>query len=281
MLQRGVYQMNELTFQILNSGAEVSAKTFRDAVKHALYLLGEFDAGISQRSRGILNWYVRRIDTTESATEGALTISFVSHLKPLKKKYTAPPDIAPRVTRTFLSGVEDLEEHCRIPPYLSGVGMERAGEMADLLRKNGAKGFRFVSDDKAVEVTGKTSDNVGKLLSIRRTSIGSVEGRLEGINIHRNLRVILYHAVTKRAVSCLFDPLQLDLVKNALGKRVVVSGELKKNLNGDTVRIEHPQLEVLEGRNRFQLPDVGEIGKPDFEEAETTREYMELIRGAR
>jgi len=268
--------MPALDFQINNVvGREVSARTFNSAIQHALYLLTEFDAGISQKRRGSLAWYIARLGSDSSQ----LTVSFISHLKPTKQKRQIPPDIAPRVTTSFLSGVEDIEERCKTPPYLSELGMERAGELSDLLSRNGAAAFRFSSEDRAVEITPKTSENVHKLLPTKRTAIGSVEGRLEGINMHKHFRGVLYHAITHKAITCLFDETQFDLVKNALGQHVVVFGELQKNINGDTVRIARPSLEIIEGRNRFRLPDVGELGKPDFEDIDSTKEYMELIRG--
>jgi hypothetical protein len=272
--------MTELNFKIHSNTGQVPTQTFRVAIDRAISLLREFDGAISKKRRGVLEWYVQRLQSN-----GNFSVTFSSRLK-LSALRERLPDIAPRVTNTFLTGFEDLEERGVTPPFLSEFGLQTAGDLANLIRGNETTGFSFETGDRHVDITSKTSENVNKLLPIKRFAIGSVEGTLEEINVHRKprskdqrFRSAVYHAVTNKAITCLFDDDQLELVKGVLGKRVVVFGQLQKNIKGDTMRIEMDRLEVVENKKRFTLPDVGKLGIPDIEEVHSTAEYMRRIRG--
>lgn len=274
--------MSELNFQIHSEPGGVSVSTFREAIYRAIYVLREFDAGISKHPLGTLAWYVNKLNSN-----GSLSVNFISRLKPPAMKDNLP-DISPRVTDNFLTGFEDLEEKCITPPYLSEFGLQKAGELAGLIKKNGATGFRFAVEDRKIEVTSRTAENVSKLRQINRTAVGSVEGTLEEISVHRSkrkkddqkLRSVVYHSITNRAITCLFDEDNLDAVKEALGKRVLVFGKLQKNIKGETMRVLIENLEIIEGKMRFEMPNVGgTLGVPDFENEESTEQYMRRVRG--
>ncbi len=213
--------MTELNFQIHSQPGGVSVTTFREAIYRAIYLLREFDAGISKHPTGTLAWYVNKL-----SSNGSLAVNFASRRKKQEPKEDFP-DISQAVTHNFVTGVEDLEERCITPPYLSEFGLQKAAELARLIKQGGATGFRFAIDDHAVEVTPKTAENVSKLQQVNRMAVGSVEGMLEEINVHRKtrskdqrLRSVVYHYATNRAITCLFDEGKLDEVKDALGHRV-------------------------------------------------------------
>lgn len=267
--------MAELTIEIQGSRGEISANTFKDTIFNSVSLLSEFDAAISGKRRGYLRWYVNKLSSEE-----ALLISFVSHFKSPKHRPLAP-ELGGSVTKSFVNGFEDLERRCVTPAYLSEFGLERASKLVGVIGKNGAKGLRFSALDRVVEVSKKTSENIEKLLPIRRRAIGSVEGKLEAINLHRQPRVVVYHAVTHRAITCLFDPERfMGEVLRAIGRRVVVFGQLQKNIVGDTLRVEMLQLKIVDDRSRFHIPEVGTMHDPDFADTGSTAEYLRRIRGA-
>jgi len=277
--------MSELNFQIHTQPGGVSVTTFREAIHRAIYLLREFDAGISKHPAGTLSWYVNKLHGNGNG-DGPLSVNFVSRLKPPAVKEHLP-DISSNVTSNLLTGFQDLEERCITPPYLSEFGLQKAGELAKLIKSDGATGFRFAVEDRAIEVTPKTAENVSKLQQIKRTAIGSVEGMLEAINVHRRsrsrdqkLRSVVYHSTTNRAITCMFDSDKLEAVKDALGRRVTVFGELQKNLKSETMRVVMDHLVLADKGKRFEMPDVGgTLGVPDFENSDSTEEYMRRIRG--
>jgi hypothetical protein len=273
--------MSKLKFQIYSPQGEVTSTTFRNAIDRAVSLLREFDGAISRKRNGTLIWYVQGLHSN-----GSFSVDFASRLN-LAAQHAGLPDISPRVTNNLLTGFTDLEEKGEQPSYLSEFGLRTAGNLANLTRRGtGATEIRFSTDDRQVVVTPKTSETVHRLLPIKRTAIGSVEGMLEEINIHRRagskdakFKSAVYHSVTNKAITCLFNDQQMDEVKNALGKRVLVFGQLQKNIAGNTLRVEMDHLEILENKKRFTLPDMGELESPDFENAQSTEEYMRTIRG--
>jgi hypothetical protein len=175
-----------------------------------------------------------------------------------------------------MGGLDALENRATMPPYLSENGMMRVQDLSGLIGHNGARAFRFTSDSKEVLVTSKTNENVSKLLPIRRTSIGSVEGKLEAVNLHKNPRFIVYQSVNKKAVVCSFDADRfLAKIRESLGKRVVVSGNLHKNVAGDTLRADVSRIRVIGEEN---IASVVGLGDPYFSGL-PTEDYLKDIRG--
>jgi hypothetical protein len=267
--------MAELAFEIFGTPGEISASTFREAVGQAVGLLQEFDSAISEKPRGSLRWYIARLHSN-----GNLLVSFRSKLKPSRTRRDRAEDVSSAVTNSFLTGFDDLENRCETPPYLSEFGLRKAEYLTGLIGKNGATRFRFASDNRAVDVTRTASENIGKLLPIKRRSIGSVEGKLEAINLHHKPRVIVYHAITKKAVTCEFRPDEfIEEVKEYLGKRVVVFGTLHKNINGDTLRVTMERLILTDHRRDSSVLGHEEEADPEFTTADSTAEYIRRIRG--
>jgi hypothetical protein len=271
--------MAELDFEIKGKHGEIAASTFERAVAHAVALLREFDSAISGQPRGTLRWYIAGLHSN-----GNLLVSFQSKVKPTPRKRERTADVSMAVANSFLTGFYDLETKCETPPYLSEFGLQRAEELTSLIGKNGATAFRFVSSNRTVDVTSKTLENIGKLLPIRRTAIGSVEGKLEAINLHKRPRVLVYHAISKKAVTCEFDPEKfMNQAKDYLGRMVTVFGTLHKNINGDTLRVAVDRL-CLSDDLRADLSAKAPIeaeAEPEFANAPSTAEYIRRIRGGR
>jgi hypothetical protein len=264
----------ELNFEIEGKHGEVAASVFNEAVFHAVGLLREFDSAISGKPRGSLRWYIENLHSN-----GRLLVGFRSRTIPPKKRRERTEDIGPAVTSSFLTGFEDLENKCETPPYLSEFGLRRADELASLIGERGPSGFRFTSENRAIAVTSKTSENISKLLPIKRTAIGSVEGKMEAINLHRKPRVIIYHSITNKAVTCEFDAEKfMDQVKDDLGQRVVVFGMLHKNINGDTLRVSTERIIRPEDLASGHQEDPT-WSDPEFASASSTAEYIRRIRG--
>jgi hypothetical protein len=265
--------MAELDFEIQGRPGEIAAYTFEKAVARAIGLLDEFDSAISGQRRGTLRWVISRLHSN-----GNLLVGFQSRPKS-RLKVDRPADIGPIVARSFLTGFDDLENKCETPAYLSEFGLHQADKLTRLIGNGGPTGFRFNSPDSTVTVTAKTSENIGKLLPIKRTSIGSVEGKLEGVNLHHRPRVIIYHTVTKKAVTCEFNQEKLmEQVKDCLGKNVTVFGILHKNMNGDTLRVTMDRLALTQDI-RLASAEHDEGPDPEFATATSTAEYMRRIRG--
>jgi hypothetical protein len=125
----------------------------------------------------------------------------------------------------------------------------------------------------------QAAENIAPLISPRRTSLGSVEGKLGLIAIHKKPRFRIYEVVTHKAVTCDFDEKRwLDRVKEALGRRVIAYGIVYYNIKGEPLRVELDNLRVMPDRS--DLPQIDDIGgmDPGFTGELSTTEYIKSIR---
>jgi hypothetical protein len=262
-----------LDLEIQGHPGDIAAVVFERAVGNAVALLREFDSAISGRSRGMLHWYIANLHSN-----GSLLVRFQPRVNPNIKLRQRISGLESRVTGSFITGFDDLENKCETPPYLSEFGLQRAESLASAIgRAGGPSAFRFTSSAMAVEVTSKTSENISKLLPIRRKAIGSVDGNLEAINIHKRPRFLVYHAITKKAVTCEFDEGEdMERVKEYLGRRVTVFGTLHKNVNGDTIRVAMDRIALSDDVKKAHTGT--EWGAPEFANTLSTAEYLRRTR---
>jgi hypothetical protein len=275
-----VYQkggaMADIDFEVHGKPGEIAVHTYRNAMDLAFGVLSDLDAGITGVRYGGLRWYIR---TVEQRASSGIFLRVYSKEKDilLKKKDRDPSN---KIAGAFVGGFDDLENRVVTPPYLSEFGMVKAQKMVMLIGRNGASGFSVAAVDKRVEVTTQTAKHINQLLPIKRTAIGSVEGTLEKISVHKRRSFVIYHSRTKRAVTCEIDSEELmELAKENLGERVSVSGVLQKNFKGETMRVRVERMRPL-GRIHL-IPGVREAwGDPEFTESPNTDEMLRRIRGA-
>lgn len=268
--------MAELRFDILGEHGEVPATTFKDSIQYAIYLLREFDSAISGKPRGVLGWYIERL-----RSNGDLSVVFRSKARRTPSAARYPQDVDKAVASHLVSGFEDIEIKCETPPYLSEFALQKVDKLANLIGKDGTKGFHIESQSKETQVTRKTQENIRRLLPISRIAIGSVEGTLEVVNLHNKPRFMVYDAISHKGVTCEFDPERfMEKIKDSLGRTVAVFGDLHKNIKGDTLRVSVDRLEVIDAENRFRpLADRPEWDDPEFTKSRGSHEYLRSIRG--
>lgn len=110
-------------------------------------------------------------------------------------------------------------------------------------------------------------------------SVGSVEGTLELVSLHEGDRKFnVYRDVTGKVVQCdLPSHLEKEVIA-ALGKRVIVSGAVHRNLVGAPVRVEAEKIRILPaGKESPPLDEfMGSI--PDLTGDLSTEEFVRMIR---
>jgi hypothetical protein len=269
--------MADIDFEVHGKPGEIAVRTYRDAMDLAFGVLGDLDAGITGVRYGGLRWYIR---TVEQRTESGIFLRVYSKERDilLKRKDKDP---SPRVAGAFVRGFDDLENRVVTPPYLSEVGMIKAQRMVGLIGRNGASGFSISAADQKVEVTVNTARHIRQLLPIKRTAIGSVEGTLEKISVHKSRSFVVYQSRTKRAVTCEIASEDLmGIAKENLGGRVSVSGILQKNFKGETMRVKVQRMRPM--GHIHMIPGAGEMweGEPEFTDSANTDEMLRRIRGA-
>lgn len=268
--------MARLRFEIKGAPESVSLETYSQATHQVMGILRELDTAISRRSSGTLNWYISRLHNN-----GTLLLEVLSKQRQRKRQMVEATDVSTEVASSFVTGLENIENHGSSPPYLTETGMRKVKSMVSLIHKNGAKGFVASAPDaqRSVEVSEKSSKTIDELLPVKTEAVGSVEGRLEAISIHGGKKFVIYDSITKKAVNCHFDEQRImDKALQMLGNRIMVSGEVFSNAKGEPVKVAVSDFELVEGTRR--LPCVAELAgsDPDFTGGLTTEEYIRSIR---
>jgi hypothetical protein len=261
--------MASLHLRITGEPRNITVRGFLAAIDNWLKILGDLDSAISGEPQGSLEWFVADL------SKGSLVVEVESRSK-LENR-----NVGPEVANAFVTGMQEIEEKGASPPYLSETGMLRMRQLVRLIGREGASGFEVRHLDQSVDVSARSAAAIDQLIRVQQHSIGSVEGKLETISIHgKRPRFIVYHSLTKKAVTCKFEPEQwLEPVKDALGRRVNARGEVHYNVKGEPLRIELHDLRIL--RERSELPSTAELGgsAPDLTGDTTTEEYIRSIRG--
>ena len=261
--------MATLRLRITGEPRNITVRGFLAAIDNWLKILGDLDSAISGEPQGSLDWFVADL------SKGSLVVEVESRSR-LEEK-----NVGPDVADALVTGLQEIEERGASPPYLSESGMLKMRQLVRLIGREGASGFEVRHLDQSVEVSARASAAIDQLIRVQQHSIGSVEGRLETISIHgRRPKFIVYHALTRKAVTCKFEPERwLERVKDALGHRVNALGEVHYNVKGEPLRIELRELRTL--RDEDELPSTSDLGgnEPDLTGEVTTEEYIRSIRG--
>jgi hypothetical protein len=262
--------MAGLLLRIEGEPKSITMSAFLIAVNNWVKVLADLDSGISGYPKGSLEWVV-----TDLAT-GSLQVAVASRSK------LEDVDFGTEVERAQIVGLRLLENEGLTPPYMTEAGIQSAKRMLKLIGNQGVTGLRIVnpSDKEEVQLSARASAHIDQLLPVRQHSIGSVEGKLEMISVHGSKpQFLVYHHRTHKAVRCIFEEGMLDEVKDALGHRVIASGEVLLNAKDEPVRLKLERLRRLRSEN--ELPSIAMITgiDPNFTGDLTTSDYLRSIRG--
>ncbi len=99
--------------------------------------------------------------------------------------------------------------------------------------------------------------NVDEIIGGKYMSFGSVEGVLKAIDLSRKPVFRIYDLLTNKSVRCYFSSNSIDEIKDALEKRVSVSGLVKSREDGEKLSIEVEEIEIFPPED--ELPTIREI----------------------
>lgn len=142
------------------------------------------------------------------------------------------------------TGLSQLEERPERPEHFNDKALEFAKGLANFTKRlpisvrNGAAG---------VNVTQQLSVNAEKVLGAPRITIGTIEGRLEALNLHGSSKDFSIYPVGGKGIRCLFGS-RLDLERDivpAISKRVAARGRIKTRPNGERLSVEVDELKIV------------------------------------
>ena len=260
--------MATLQFEVKGQLGSITLRGFLTAVESALKILGDYDAAISGKARGTLDWIITDVST------GSLKIVTQSRSRLEDRNY------GPEVAARFIEGWSVIERQCITPAYLSEQGMKQAKQLTRLIGRRRHDRICNREPDQSVEITPQASINIEQLLRVRHCSIGSVEGKLETISIHGESRFIIYHSRTGKAVTCRVtrDKLPSMISTEMLGRRIIAFGKVCSNIKGEPLRVDAEDIKVL--RRQEELPPTAALSgmDPNFTGNLGTEEYVRSLR---
>jgi hypothetical protein len=262
--------MSRLRLHVEGEPGAVPFDVFVRVLNRSRLILDELDIAISASRTRSLDW--RIVDLGIASADAV-----IEALPP-----TGAPELPVLVASGFIDGLNavDQPDGGVYPAYFSEQALKRVKGIAKDFADDAATGFCVEDLDRKIagRLTPKAAPNVSQLLAPRYSALGSVIGTLEVISIHRKATYHIYEARTKRAVRCDFDADDLESVKDALGRSVVVEGTVKRNTNGDAISIHQPALHVIPSSD--ELPPTSAIAGlvPDFTGDVSAGEYVKALR---
>lgn len=254
-----------LTLRLQGASEYIPFDSFLEASQNSLEMLRDLDTTISGKYGPTLRWFISNLELG-SAT---VTITAESSLEDV--------DFGPQVVKAFVDGLEHIEKEASLPAYFSDDTLESAKRLVRILDSDVAR-ISVSSETKLTVITQHVAANVNQIIGAQFDALGSVEGPLEMVTLRGQPYFNVYDAITGRAVRCHFSREMLQEVKDALGRRVVVSGRVRSNPSGEPVSVRVEELRLL--RAEEELPKTADIAGlvPDLTEGVSSEEHLRRLR---
>ena len=265
--------MSRLALHIPGEPGNLAFSSFVGVLNRVRLILADLDSAISENPTGVLHWVLADLNMGSANAV----------LESRTRTRDARPDVPERVNQAFVGGLRTIEHGEHLPAYYSETSLKRVRAISRFLASDGGKPLtaRDLDSELEASVSDRAAENVTTLIAPRYKTIGSVTGRLEMISVHGpKPRFNVYDVLSQRPVRCTFDHDQLEDVRAALNRRVVVTGIVHRNANGEAIRVESPTLRPM--RSDAELPTTDDIVgiAPDFTGDLTAEEYVRQLRNA-
>ena len=144
-----------------------------------------------------------------------------------------------------------------------------------------AGGYRLeiVHQARVAEVASLPGNSANETTVQYFNSIGSIEGRLEAASVRNQPYLRVYDAVHDKGVKCYFSDHQLEQVRSGLGKRVIVSGNVRSNRLGNPESMRVSKIEVVDDSAERVMPsDLRGLWRGETEGMKAEH-YIREVRG--
>lgn len=226
--------------------------------------------------------FFREVDREEAGGNATLDlfISTLSLNSPARIGFSARPkrrgrDLSRRVVRTCTRAIRIVEAGGERPAGVNDAALTHLQRIAQQTTSDIPTVTMEVPVDREKStISRQTDSNVERLLHYE-FSIGSIEGRLEALTIHDENRFTIYDAVSGVGVRCYFDDDDLRRVQDAVGRKVIVYGRLRRDREGRP-----QQIRPVRFWNPIDIPPREQLPSPEgvFAGLGDSRTYLELIR---
>jgi len=233
----------------LKLDGEVTLTRLKDAVEAWTDFLRE----IGRRVAGVTSRDAIRYVVTD-AKGGSLSLG----VRPQTASQKVPARVVPRIAKTVTSGIRSLEKRAERPKHFTDTALERLLDLARLTGP-GIPAVRVTNGTgEGLKLSHRLIEHVEAVLKPEFESIGTIEGKLEGLIIHGDRRFLIYDPLTGHQVTCYFgERVEWEVVLAAFGKRVAATGRIRSRTSGEKASIQVSRLHVFPAENT--LPDADSV----------------------
>lgn len=157
----------------------------------------------------------------------------------------------------FTELVSDLKLHAmtgKVPDSWSDKGREALKNLGDLTTEPGVESITATAGNQTIAFNASPKDTPKIQV---KTSIGSVTGKIDRINTRGGCEFGLIDETEKHPVRVIFQISQLEEIKQLVGKRVRVRGELTRNQQGRKESLQ--MLRIEEIADHADLPTFDDL----------------------
>ena len=266
----------KLDFVLEGKPGTIAVASFVSALQNASGILIGVDTALTRRRQPTVEWYVQDLRI------GSLQTTLIAKPRHGKGALEYSRVRADEIASAVVDGLGEVEGTAIVPDLFSDKSMRHLQRLGSLLKKNGAIGFRVIKpdDQREARVTPRVAQNAKQALMPRYAAQGAVIGRLDVINVHTAQQFTVYDEIHRRPVRGTFAPELIDVVKDALSKRVLATGIIRRNAANQMVSIDVVEIEILP--DDATLPTVAQLvgSDPDFTGGLPSDEWVRKTREA-
>jgi hypothetical protein len=217
-----------------------------DAWTDLLQEVGRDVAGASSRDA------VRYVIT--EAKGGSLSLG----VRPQPGKKSVPVAVMPRIAKSLTAGIRSLEHRASRPKHFSDTALIKLRDLARLTSPETPSVMVSNGVGAPIRLSSRLVEHVEAVLAPEFTSIGTVEGMLQGLITHGKNRFLIFDPLSGRQVTCYFsDRIPWKDVHAAYGQRVAATGTIRARRGGEKVSIMVTRLYVFPPEN--ELPSAADV----------------------
>jgi len=186
--------------------------------------------------------------------EGQVTLG----VRPQPGRKSVPAAVMPRISKTLTAGISALEHRAARPKHFSDTALIKLHDLARLTSPETPSVKVSNGVGSGITLSSRLVANVEAVLAPELESIGTVEGKLEGLITHGKSRFLIFDPITGRQVVCFFGgQIEWQDVLRAFGKRVAASGLIRSRRSGEKVSISASRIHVFASDD--ELPSASDV----------------------
>jgi len=235
-----------VTITITVDGDEISIEDFSDVQRYFSIILEEIDKESFRSDKRSVKWNI------SSVSNGSVNLTFSGVPISPNVDLKSVSDLVENIQ----SGISVLAEKAQRPRFFSDRALKQLESLANKLN-HGMQVLKLGSETHVVSITKDIARNVDEIIGPRFESYGSIEGCLDGANIHKDPYFHVYTSLNDRLIRCNVDKGMTQRMLDCLGQRVYVYGLIQSRNDGERVSILVQEIETLPSEN--ELPTIQEM----------------------